>query len=105
MSVDPYIVVALSAAAVLALCVGILFTMRDRTSAPAHVAVCSLRCPARKEPAVVAFLEHTTTGIPIRAVESCSLRGINERCEEECRYSKRVELGMLRRCQTSPARG
>ncbi len=104
MAVDPYMAGALVMVLGLVACVAILFSMRDQNSGPAQVTVCSVRCPVHQEVAVVEFVERTRTGIRLLGVESCSIRGADERCREQCRAFTRV-LGVLRTCEASIARG
>lgn len=103
MTVDPSMVGSLAMVLGLVVCVGILFTMRDQNFGPAQVTVCSVRCPIRQQVAVVEFVERTSTGMRMRGVESCSIRGSDDRCREQCRSFTRV-LGVLRTYEASVAR-
>ena len=83
-SVDPYALVRLAVAVFLVACVGVLALMRDRRSAPERLVTGSVRCPQRRESAVVTFVERMRTGLMTRRVESCSLLDVGERCDQEC---------------------
>ncbi len=103
MTVDPYVAGSLVMVLGLAGCVAILFLLRDQESKPAQVTVCSVRCPVHQQTAVVEFVERTSTGIRLRAVESCSIQARDVHCRQQCRYFTRV-LGVMRTCEASVAR-
>jgi hypothetical protein len=69
----------------LAVCVAAILLMRDRTSAPSRRVSRALWCDAQQNHAVVEFVERVQTGMVIRSVLQCSLRGSGHRCGEECR--------------------
>lgn len=84
MVVDIYIVAGLSVAIFLALCVAVMYSMRDSRSAPSRVVSRSVWCAPHRECAAVDFVERVETGLTIRSVERCSLRGEHEHCAEDC---------------------
>ena len=92
MSIDPYITGAVLMAAILFLCVAVMFMVRDRQSMPARGVKRTLRCSERQQPATVEFIERTSTGMTVRWVQSCSLWGGRRRCRQQCRYGDAPEL-------------
>ena len=83
-SVDPYVVLALSMSLLLTLCVAVLFVMRDPEWAPPRRVSRSVWCAARGQHATVDFVEHVETGLIMRSVQRCSLRGPDGRCAQQC---------------------
>lgn len=89
---DPYTVFALGLVLLLSLCLLALFEIRDRQWTPPHPVSESVWCPAHGQRVVVDFVERVETGLTLRSVEHCPLRGAGERCGEECRDVARSTL-------------
>src|SRR5512140_248275 len=83
LSFDPYIFAALLMGFVLAVCLAIMFVMRDRESTPPHMISRSVWCRERGQVATVDFVERMHTGIVLRTVQRCSAR--QGRCRQACR--------------------
>ncbi len=81
---DPSMVIAL-VILLFAICVAAILLMRDRASAPPRRVSRALWCDARQGHAVVEFIERVETGMVVRSVLRCSLRGPGDRCGEGCR--------------------
>lgn len=84
-SLDPYAVAATTLVLSLAICVAILVLLRDREFSPPRLVTWRVWCAERGGRAVVDFVERVQTGLRLREVRRCSLRGASERCSEDCR--------------------
>ncbi len=83
-ALDPYAVAATMLVLALAACVATLVLLRDRESSPPRLVIWKVWCRERGGRAVVDFVERVHTGLRLREVRHCSLRGAGERCSEEC---------------------
>ena len=83
-ALDPYAVAATIMVLTLAACVASLVLLRDRESAPPRLVTWKVWCSERGGRAVVDFVERVHTGLRLREVRRCSLRGDGEHCHEEC---------------------
>lgn len=92
MTIDPYVAGALSMTLVLLLCLGVMFAMRDRHWAAAHLVRRTLWCDQHRQTATVEFIERTRTGMTVRWVQSCSLGAAGQRCGQQCRYAPGLEV-------------
>ena len=69
---------------------GLLVYLRD----PAHVAPHAVSrvvwCPQHERQVLVEFTERVQTGLAVRRVRHCPLRGPGERCGERCAWKETV---------------
>ena len=89
---DPYILFALGIVIALSVCLVILFRVRDTEWVPPHAVSESLWCPIHRRRVAVDLVERVETGLKLRSVEHCPLRGASERCDEECLDAARSTL-------------
>ena len=92
MTIDFYVAGALSMALILLLCLGVMFIMRDRQWASAHLVRRTLWCDQHRQAATVEFIERTRTGMTVRWVQSCSRGAAGQRCGQQCRYAPGLEV-------------
>ena len=81
---DPYVIFSLSVSLVLALCLVILYRMRDPYSVAPHSVSRTVWCAGRCSNARVDFVEWISTGMVHRSVQQCSLRASGGSCDEAC---------------------
>jgi hypothetical protein len=99
-ALDPYAVAATTMVLTLAVCVASLVLLRDRESAPPRFVTWKVWCGERGgRRAVVDFVERVQTGLRLREVRGCSLRGDGQRCSEECSGLATADV----RADTGPA--
>src|SRR5215813_14404039 len=91
-AVDPYTVAAGAIILLLVASVAVLFAMRDTRSEPKKLVTRFVRCPDRRRPSVVTFVESMRGGVVTRSVQSCSQLEVGERCDQRCAHLSQSEL-------------
>ena len=81
---DPSAVAGALVSLLLLVCVAALFLMRDPESAPPRAVSRSVWCAPNRRHTTVDFVERVETGLPVRIVQRCELRGAGQPCNQEC---------------------